>query len=225
MARTRRRMTRSPGRRRRRADWVYRPDIHDSAGALSDDLGSYQPTGSVVTAGIAGSLFKCLYDSHNRVGGSRSPVIAGNFGGPPYPGVMRAEGARAVIHRVQGTVIVTPSVWALGSVYFLGIRFGMFEMDPASPAILIDPLYNMWGQGTAIQSKPAVWANDRMWDREFHHAESFNDNNLRKNFRFNFRVRRRLPPGWCYGMYVETSVGSETVTVIPLLRTLVTDEG
>lgn len=217
----------SRGRRsaRPRADWTYRSNIHDAAGALVDSLGSYEAIATTLAPGVGSAIFKCLYDSHNRVGGVRKPDAAGATFFPSMPGPARAEGGKAKILAVQGTLQVTPVTWALGNRYTLGIRFGQFEMDPISPAILIDPLYTMLGVGTLIQSKPAQWANDRNWDREFRHTEVFNDNSQTRMFRFSFRVRRTLRPNMAYGMFLETSNGSVNVAITPWFRALVSDEG
>lgn len=204
-----------------RADWVYRPNVHDAAGGLVDDQGSYEPTVKVLTPGDPAAIAPVLYDSHNYINPSTQ---AGNLP-RPVPSSGRAEGGRAFIRRVQGLIIIRPSTWALGSIWRLAMRFGMFEQDPNSGNFLIDPLYAIWSLPTLNNLKPAVWANDRQWQHEWRNAMTFSDNSQMWVRRFNFRVNRRLNPNMCYGIYVASQSDSVTLTLQFFFRTLVSDEG
>lgn len=212
-----------PARRSRgpRADWVYRPNVHDAAGALVDDFGTYEPTVKVLLPGDPAAIAAVLYDSHNYINPSTQ---AGNVP-RPVPSSGRAEASRALIKAVQGTVIFRPSTWALGSVWRLGMRFGIFEQDPNSGAFLIDPLYAMWSLPTLNNVKPAVWANDRKWQHERRSALTFSDNSQIWVWNFRFRVNRRLNPNECYGIYTATQSDSVNLIMQMFFRTLVSDEG
>lgn len=222
MRRNRRMPKRGKARSGPKADWVYRPNLRDEAGSLIDDLGTYDPVVQTLLAADPNANAAVLYDSHNR------QMNTVTFGAVPFqfPRMARAEGGRAKIIRVQGQHIVTPSTWALGSTYRLGIRFGIFEQDPASGAFLIDPSYGLWVAAGDVQLGAAAWANDRKWQHEMRYGTAFSpDRPQMWNFRFNFSVNRRLMPNECYGMFYSTFGGSVTTIHQMWYRTLVADEG
>lgn len=213
-----------PQRRSRgftRGDWVYRANLRDEAGALIDDLGTYDPIAQTLGAGLVNANAAVLYDSYNRFSKMVQPPGVAPAG---IPMAARSEGGRARILRVQGVQTFSPSTWALGSVYSLGIRFGIFEQDPSSGAFLLDPTYSMWVR-TNNMLDPATWANDRQWQHERRIVVNFNDNNQTLNWRFNFAVNRTLQPHFCYGIFYETLAGSVNLTSRLFYRTLVVDEG
>lgn len=224
MAKSRRRMTKSPGPR---PDWVYRSDLHDEAGGLVDPWGTYEQVGAGLVSGQQNAIAQVLYDGTNYLGtavgmGANVPIF--------QPRAARAEGNKAKVHMVDGWIGVIPSTWALGSVFNLGIRFGVFEQDEVSGAPMVPIEYNMWGYGGAITqnvTKPAVFANTRNWDRELRRFEAFNTGAgpVRFNYRFRFKANRRLRPHECYGVYAETQEGSVTLSMVFFLRSLVSDEG
>lgn len=217
-------MTRSPGPR---PDWVYRSDLHDEAGGLVDPWGTYEQVGAGLVSGYENSIAQVLYDGHNYLGSAAA--MAGNV--PVFqPRAARAEGGKPKILAVQGVIGAIPSVWALGSVFNLGIRFGVFEQDEVSGAPVFPAEYNMWGYTGAINqnvTKPATFANTRNWDRELRRFEAFNagGGSIRFNYHFRFKVNRRLRPHECYAVYLETQGGSSTLSTVFFLRTLVADEG
>jgi len=220
MARTRRRMSKTP---RKRADWVYRSDIFDEAGALLDGKGTYTPRGTAVSAGVANAVGKVLYDSHNR----RSFVTmdAGNVLAS-LPAPARAEGGRAQMLAVQGQIIVIPSTWSIGSIVNMGFRIVELEADPIDGTASIDAAYTMMAVSAVNAQQCANFANDRDWDWEFRSNRSFETGATmgRWSIPVRFRTRRRLKPNNGYYLYVENA-GSVTTTIIPWLRTLVVDEG
>jgi len=224
MARTRRKMAKPP-RKRRRADWVYRSAVFDSAAGAIDDLYTYAPFTKVLGAGTANANAAILYDSHNYT----AATVQGLFDAPRVRvwAPARAEGLRAFIHRVEGLIILRPSVWAAGSILSYGCRFGIYEQDPAVGAFLIDPAYSMWGLGANVQNAPAHWANDRKWQHERRFISSFTSTQTAQPFmlRFSFSVRRSLNPNECYGIYSEAAAESVTSTEQMWFRTLVSDEG
>lgn len=220
MARSRRSFS-----RRSKPDWVYRGNIYASDGGTIDGGGSYVAHTNLVTQGGAGATALILYDSHNYVKLGVATLGAGTI--LPMSQAGRAEGGSAFIHRVQGTIMAAPSVWAVGSQYRLGMRFGVFEQDPAVGLLLIDPSYNMWTPAANIDVAPATWANDRMWSRERRVVQTFDDNDQIWSWNFNFKVNRKLNPNQCYACYIETSSTPASVNLFiqPWLRTLVSDEG
>lgn len=206
---------------KRTGDWVFRPNILDEAGGLVEALGTYEPAGKNLTAGFANAKGSILYDSHNR---RQSLFLAGTvmevMGAPG-----RAEGRGARIHRVMGTINVSPTTWTVGSRFDIGFRFGVFEQDPSSGLILVDANYNMWNAGAAKTDQPAFWANNRQWQHERRDIQTFSDNGVSFVYRFNFPVKRTLKPHECYAVYVETVTGSATVNLWYWLRSFVSDEG
>jgi len=223
MARTKRRMAKAPRARRPKADWVFRPNIADDAGNVIDAVGSYTPELSkTIVQTFTGAIGLVLYDSQNRI----KDVVAQGFIPALFPRAARAEGHRARILRVVGLLAFTPSVWALGSSYFLGIRFGMFEQNSGTGQVVVPTNYHMWGNGSVAPDQTAArYANDGLWQVERRTIVRFNDNNSTLNVPFAFRVNRSLRPDQCYAVYIETASGSVNVTCNPTLRTLVSDEG
>lgn len=223
MARSRRKTSTARRARRMKVDWVYRPHYRDDAGNIIDAGGTYEPNAGVsIAAGQTNGIGVVLYDSHNYMKqvvaiGGNAPTSAGHEA--------RAEGRMARIIRVQGWMVVQPTVWAVGSSYRLGMRFGRFEQDPNSGSFLLSTSYTLWLSSANINFAPSVFANTRLWTREHRHAESFNDNSAQRNFRFNFKVGMRLKPDECYGIWLETISGSATLNAYFALRTLINDEG
>lgn len=227
MARSKRR--RSFSRKRVSADWVFRPCLVDVAGAVIDDLGTYDQIVGTLVAGAANANFSVLYDSHNHVA-----QTMGALAGAPIrsmPQAARAEASRALIMRVQGVCIYRPTAWAVGSIFSLGFRFGIWEQDAQTGNVLVDPAYSMWASGGAgvNQLRPATWANDRNWQHERRTGATFGENNSAYFMqRFNFRVNRRLDPNECYGIWMEADtffVSSINLQYQLWFRTLVADEG
>lgn len=215
-------------RRRVAADWVYRPCLQDLAGGLIDDLGTYDFITGTLVAGPANANFHVLYDSHNHISNTMGALAAAPI--REMPNAARAEATRPLIMRVQGIATIRPSAWAVGSIFQLGMRFGIFEQDAQSGSVLIDPAYSMWSAGGAgiNQLRVATWANDRNWQHERRFGQAFHDNGAYFMQRFNFRVNRRIDPNECYGIYMESD--TQFVSSINLLyqlwfRTLVSDEG
>lgn len=223
MARRRRTMARPP-RKRRPADWVYRPDVRDNAGNLYDALGSYTVTAKSLAAGAANAQVGVLYDSFNYMS---QGIGATNVAAVTTTRAGRAEGRNPLIHRVEGTVFIIPSGWSAGTFFRMGFRFGRWTQTPDTGALFIDPEYSMYG-GAVADAKDTVaqFANDREWQHERRTMEHFtNDRPLSFVQRFRFRVNRSLNPMQCYALYMESESGSVTCNVILYLRTLVSDEG
>jgi len=209
-------------------DFVFRPCLTDSTGAIVDDLGTYDSVLHTLTTGVANANFHVLYDSHNRLSAMQSFGLAP--GSMPLPMAARAEAQRPLIKRVIGTLLYKPTTWALGSTYSLGLRFGIFEQDPSGGGALLDPSYTMWSPPVAAganQLRAAVWANDRNWQHERREAVAFADNSQIRMQRFNFPVNRRIDPNEAYGVFMESSTlwGSVSLQYQWWLRSLVADEG
>lgn len=220
-------MAKPPGRGRRPvADWVFRNDLYDGAGAPIDVNGSYVPDQSkTIAPGFGAAPVFWLYDSYNFTSDIEALGLAGLAAKGRW---RRPEASKPLIKRVRGEITFTPSVWALGSSYFMGVRFGIFTQDANNGLVILDPNYNMWGVAspTTVQMQhPSRFANDKSWQHQRMHIERFNDNNSSLNWRFNFAVNRKLRPDQGYGVYVETAVGSVNVQINLRLMTLVSDEG
>lgn len=220
-SRRRRTVTRRP---RERADWVYRSNLRDEAGAVVDAFGSYEPQEKTITPAEGGSGVLWLYDSNNRMQVAQNLPGVGNAPSM-MPRAARAEGKKALIKWVQGVIFMRPSAWASGNSYRVAMRFGMFEQDQSDGTALFNGAYTLWGVTTNNQHMPAVFANDGMWQHERRVGQTFNDNSQLWLQRFSFRVNRRLPPNFGYGCYIETLTGSVNLIIQPWLRTLVVDEG
>lgn len=224
MARSRKR---TPSRRRfkRRADWVFRGNTYDQAGALIDDAGSYVVNETTILPGVPNAQPFILYDSHDRIvqtvsSGINVPVLSSASG--------RAEGRRAFIHWCKGTMFYRPSAWAAGNAMSFGLRFGIYEQDPATGALLIDPAYTLFSTPGITTLGVSHWANDGQWQKERRIWVAFNDNSQRMSTSFSFPVRRSLPANMCYAIFAEVNnQPAESVNVIlrPFFQTLVSDEG
>lgn len=218
MARKRRTMS---ARRAPRGDWTYRGILFDGAGAIVEAFGAYNPALAPVVAGTAGANIAILYDSYNY---TQHAII----GPVVYPRHARAEGRNPLVKRVRGSLIVTPSTWALGSTFALGIRFGVFEQLPDTGGIFLDTEYNMWSFASNVADAPANWANRRDWVKEVRFRQDFLENKTSWTLHFNFPVNRRLLPHQCFAAYFETSgsqPASVTINIQRWLSALVVDEG
>lgn len=225
MARTRRRMSRTPRRARiRRADWVYRPNIYDTAGAAIDSNGTYVPGASVlVGVGVALANANVLYDSANYI--QANATMAGNAP-RVFPSWGRGEGVKARVHYTIGQLTWTPSTWVLGSNFFPAARIVILEQDVLTGNVIVDPTYTLWAEPTAMAISPARWANDGKWFWEKHELLSFSSGNEKRRFRwtFNVPIKRTLKPNECLALWYELATGSEAGALNMICRTLVTDE-
>lgn len=208
-------------RRRSRADWVYRAVLVDGTGALIDSNATYYPDGFLsVPPGIANSVGLILYDSFNRTKQltnlGATPIVMGRY--------FRAEGRNPRIHRVQGDFFVTPSTWALGSIFAIGMRIAVLRQSAATGAILLPTAYNMWGGGTNLPDTLAAHFANIPHVADFHRIVAFNDNSNVTRIPINVPVRRSLKADECLALYVEGRVGSVTMNVTPTLRSLVSDD-
>lgn len=209
------------------ADWVYRDNVYDDAGATIENLGSYVNTPTALTPGVANALVKSLYDSHNYMKG----VVAPSAGTPfVFGSAARAEAHRPLILGVEGQVIIRPSTWALGDNIVLGARVAIFEQDAGNGVALLDPTYTMFNTTPNVSINPANWANDRTWIWERRMYETFLENRAVFRLFLRLRFRRRLLPHQALFLYLETNnqggtTGSVNVQVTPWVRSLVADEG
>lgn len=208
-------------RRRAKGDWVYRGDMHDSAGGLQDAFGTYCPgAGYSLFAGLAEKAAHILYDSSNYrayAAASGLPVI--------MPGFHRAEGKRPLMLRVQGWTSLTPSTWAVGSFYFFSMAIMIAEQNATTGNIQLDPGWSMWSYNVVDTLCAARYMNDPKVLNVRRLVQHFNDNSLRVNINTNVKLRRRLDANQCLALVTETSDGSTGVTVVHALRTFVVDEG
>jgi len=224
MARTRRSFRgRRPTRgrsQRRKSDWVFRADIYDSAGAAVDSGGTFVPGAAwPLTAGVGNNQGHVLYDSANY----RSYARTANFQAT-MPSWFRAEGRRPLISAVRGWIAWRPSTWAVGSIFQVAFRFGVYEQNPAG-LLTTDPNYTLWLASSAYSADAARWANDRAWVKEYRRFASFNENNAYFTIPVFFRCRKTLRPDQCFGVVAESISGSSGLQIQYALSTLVADEG
>lgn len=224
MARSKKRTFRRRKSDGRKADWVYRGDIHDGAGGVIDSFGSYVPgLGFVQAAGSPQATIHWLYDSSlyrkfaTSVGGNVPLVM---------PPAMRAEGRKPLILRVQGWMSVLPTAWVAGTVVFLGMRFGVWDQSPNTGNGIFQANYNMWDNALNDNAAPATFANFGNYVREFRKSWSFDIGQTasRVNFTFNFACRRAMLPHQGFGIYTELAPGSTACSIVHAFRTLVVDE-
>lgn len=222
MARTRRKM---PARRaRRRADWVFRPDLFDSAAGNVDANGTYSPFAFNLPGGLANARWSSLYDSNGYLAFVAN-AGAGNVG-TPLPRAARAEGRRPYVKWVRGKILLQAATWTVGSIFRLGIRFGVWNQNPASGNIIVSAAYSMWNATTLNDDQVAVFANDGEWQKEVRMLRTFSTGNEQTAWEVpvSFPVRRSLRPNQAYGVYLESTTGSATLAVQYWLQTLVADE-
>lgn len=227
-------MPRSRHVRRRRhaflpADWVYRDNVFDEAGALVNAGASYSNTEVSIAAGAPATRVQILYDSHNYM---KQGVQLAAGAMVPFGSQGRAEGGRATILGYEGMVAMRPSTWAAGSAIRLGFRVGVWEQDADLGLVLVDPVYSMWGNFANTALNASAWANNREWVEERRIYKTFasaNDQALFCTY-FRRRCRRRLRPHKCFAIWGEVNnaagtVGGVTTLCTYWLRTLVSDEG
>lgn len=219
-------------RRGGRADWVYRANTQIAADNVpdfigtSDTYGTYEPVLTTLGPGAVNAIGKWLYDSHNwlrTVAGSQAGPVAGNQRVSFLHRAARAEGKKALILGVQGHIFVSPTTWAVGSAFAIGVRIGAFEQDPVQGALSLDANYSLWQVvGT---SNPADWANSRDWVWETRRDHQFSDNQSFIRIPIRIRCRKWLMPYQGMGVLMETEASSTNVVIQCWLRTLVADEG
>jgi len=214
-------------RRRRQGDWVFRPNFLDPEGAILTNDGSYANDEQVLDAGVGASGGCILYDSHNFANTNRLGIDNVLGFDITQAASSRAEGARSVlIERVQGSILWRPSSWAVGNDFHLGLRFGIWEQDPDSGSLFVNPSYTLWesvaGGGTGDLA--AMHANSGQWQREHRINEYFVENNNRFSLNVNFPVRRRLRPNEAYALWAQTKLGSVRLFLQFWLRTYVVDD-
>jgi len=206
---------------------VYR----DDGGALSvagstvfaaDDLGTYTPNFSALTATDQAGLI--LYDSKNYLRTMTHGGVGGGFGA--ISGASRAAGKRAAIHMTTGILLVELSSWALSREMRLGLRIGVFEQDPGSGLISVEPGYSMFVNtgDTAVNS----WANAQRrnrWERRVYRGFSSSNEGGLITIPVMARGAVRLDDNECWALYLEVEDGSQNMNITPWLRTLVSDEG
>jgi len=233
MARPMRRRTRGVPRgtrgalRRKRADWVYRGNQYQAgiAGAGMDPSvqASYTPSITSIMSGLVNSRALILYDSVNRL-----KVVAGvGVSGANFmERAARAEGRRPSIMASEGTIYFEPDTWALGNLWAIGWRLGVFLQDPVSGAVSVPGTYTMWTDG-GMGDNPAVWANDKKWVQEERFFKTFTDNqgNGVTTLHYRWRGRRSLGPDECFALYIELEPTSVNGRLQPWCRSLVQDEG
>lgn len=223
MARAKKMSRRRAAPRGPRKDWVYRPTYQGSdveGMSATDLLGSYDQQVFGSTSGLTGSSSRILYDSHNRIINVMRGALTGGLT-IGMPNAARAAGRGPTCHLVQGVIYVEPTTWAIGNLISWGWRLGVFEQDPLSGAIELDPGYSMWVTTEAIN--PATWANmgrQNLWEKRLFYG--FSDNSRFTTVRMNVPIKVRLQDHECLALYYEGEGTSVDVRTQYWLRTLVT---
>lgn len=211
-----------PRTRRPKGDWVYRGMGFASDGT-QDFLGTYTPTETTVSAGIAAATAWVLYDS-------KQYLSMWSAGGQPIDPrytlarAGRAEGNRPKMLRVRGTIIARPSAWALGNWLSIGFRIIKCPQSDAGN-MLLDADYTMWGN--TPPSDAASHANARalnLWERRYELRFVAEQQPLIHKS-INVPLRTRLNSNECLALYCEVQSGSVAGIVEKWLSTFVVDEG
>lgn len=229
MARSRGRGRTTTRRRQPRADWVYRSNARadDAVGSDADVIGTYEMNIPPHAGGPGNAQGHILYDSVNYLAqfGAGGNIVGGVQ--RMIGRAARAEGRKPCILAVEGIIYWEPSIWALGNLMAIGTRFGVFEQDPGTGQVLLDPAYSMWmNEVGGSQSKPAQWANGtrgNAMERRTH--VGYSDTRPFHVERWRFRTRRFLAANECFAVYTELENTSVDTRTQWWLRTLVADEG
>lgn len=217
--------SRKPARRRRgtpKGDWVYRGG--EGRDSIADQMGlaSYHP-GLNKTINAATSQASILYDSRNYLTQTVSDTVGTRMGS-----AARAEGRKARVLRVQGTIATQATTWTLGNTVRLGMRIGIFEQDANAGGISVDPDYRLFQTNAFFGGNAAVFANDRRSNQWTYfpwlHFATGNETSLRLH-RINVAVRGYLEANDCLAFYIENMVGGVNINYWLALRTFVIDEG
>lgn len=229
MARSRRGRSVPRGtRRRRKGDWVYRGNQYPgfTGGAADPSVqASYTESVTSVLSGLANSRGLILYDSWNRM----QHVMTAGAGVPNLiSNAARVDGSKPCIMATEAWLAFIPDTWALGTVFTMGWRLGVFLQDPISGAVQVPASYSMWVDNS-LADNASVWANDRQWVREGRTCRDFNNTQTAgiQTLSIRWRGRRYLRPDECWALYLEvpgtTQFAGVSSRMMPWCRSFVSD--
>lgn len=213
---------------RRKLDWVYRGEEYlDDGTRMTFPLPSYTTREITVTTGLAGAQSPVLYDSHNR-----RFALTGfdTAAGQTHQLVQaaRAEGRKALIRKVEGVCHMRPSVWAVGSAFWMmwAIMTAEQDLETGFPLLptefqLLNPSTTspLWDVATHRNNK-RIWATGEV-------SELFTSNDALFTFRPRWSGKRALGPEEALYLYCEAHAAAGFSNPICRfhMRTLVADEG
>lgn len=204
--------------RRRLGDWVYRGEALLPDGT-HDFLESYGPNVLAQTSGRTNAAALILYDSHNHLA---QGLTASQGWRMSKAG--RAEGRKAVITGVDGTMYIQPDTWAVGSVIGWGFRIMAADQSPESGVVDVPAGYGMWTPSAPITA--SEFANDKrvLQERRFFKGFASNASAI-VQLHFRWRGRKALAEGECLCLYMEGEPTSTNIQAQLWFRTRVIDEG
>lgn len=212
MARSRRPQGRARGRfRRRKADWVYRPDIYinETQSVLGGWAGTTENDNSIGSGAGAAEAF-ILLDSSNvlRQYSLYDQVQSSTVQGGLLPTAARPEYKRLpVVKCVEGWIGMRVSSWTLGSRVGAVFRLGWFEQDMDTGLLSLDIDWGIMDVSqTEAQRGPAISANDstKFMKQWFVFRQATGDNPPLMNLPIFWKGSRRAPSeNHCLAMYIE----------------------
>jgi len=172
-----------------------------------------------------------LYDSHDYLTAPTKAFNAASGEQLMMGREARAEHGHVTIHAVEGTIYMQPSTWTAGSDFLVAARLVICEQNLQTGALALPAAYNLVGgtiTGNGLGNDASDYANGwgNLQTRITQQAFSTENDMARFQMRFRWKGRRTLPQHLCLGLYMESAgpaLGSTTLRVGPLFRTLVTD--
>lgn len=212
-------------RRRMRGDWIYRGvEFDDEGGAAGTQVASY--TGVSRNSGAyplapGTDVGIILYDSANYML-ERTRTGPFNIGREA-----RAEGRGATILAVQGYYYMLPNAWTAGSNWCVSARIIIADQNLQTGQMDLPANYQLpatSGPGVELTAWANGWGN--LAERTDWNAFATGNEQQRWKFGLRWRGRRRLKPHECLGILIQSAgpaIGSTSMTLSPLFRTLVSD--
>lgn len=229
MARSRR-----GGKRRMRADWVYRGEEFNATGQVhptqvASYTGAIDRANGAYTLTVGAPLGLVLYDSNDylRQGTRTIQAVGGNVTMGWMGKEGRAEGKRPTILGVDVHLELQPSAWTLGANWALGWRLVICDQNMSTGGLDLPGQYKM-SSINARDNGSSMWANGWGNLMEGYRYVAFMTGNetVRWSIHARWRGRRTLSSSTCLGLYVESAPPaalSTTLRVTPMCRSLVHD--
>lgn len=218
-----------------RADWVYRGFEYDMQGnAAATQVASYvncQRNALTYTLSPGTPVGLVLYDSHDYLGSPTKAFNAASGEQLMLGREARAEHGTVKVHAVEGTLYLEPTTWTVGSDFMVAARLVICEQNLQTGALALPAAYTLLGAGivgNGLGNDASDYANGwgNLQTRIIRQAFSTENDMARMALRFRWKGKRSLPQHLCLGLYVESAgpaIGSTTLRVGPLFRSLITD--